>query len=151
MKEKISDELNIQPEFLKLIDISELNESELTRVKRDIIPSFCYDNSMMSAKRLGMQSIVYGIVVISLEGELTLVEHAWIKSNDGEYFDPTYQVACEKSKLNAGAIYYSVIELDLNEYCKLADDIFGDKISKLCAVDFFTIRNHVDFNRFFTS
>ena len=145
MKSMISKSLAVNLEFLKLIEVAKLDDSDLNLIRERVIPSFCYDNALIAAVRLDMQSIIYGVALVDFGGVKLPVEHAWVKSLDGQYFDPTYQIMDEENKFEIETVYYSLIELSIDDYFDLASEIHSEKLSKICAIDFFTLRMHYKF------
>jgi hypothetical protein len=149
VKEFISDHLVVAPALLNHVPISKLEGAEFENIKHRIIPSFCYDNSFLTAVALDFESIIYGVALVDFGNNKIPIEHAWVKTNDGKYYDPTYQLMNEKNGFEIEAEYHSLIDISLDDYIELASDIHGEKLSKLCAVDFFALRRHAKFSQYF--
>lgn len=144
----ISNHLSFTPDYLTPVLISRLESEEYSHIKHRIIPKFCFDNSLTSAIALDFYSIVYGAAIVTFGDQQIPVEHAWIKSYTGQYYDPTYQELGDKGE-PLQVEYYSLIEVPLDDYLALATEVRGKSLSKICALDFMTLRHMQHFKRFF--
>jgi len=144
----ISSFLSFTPDYLTPVSISRIESEEYNHIKRRIIPRFCFDNSLTTAISLDLHSIVYGAAIVSFGEQKIPVEHAWVKSHDGQYYDPTYQELGDKDT-PLQVEYYSLFEMPLDDYLALATEVRGEQLSKICALDFMPLRHMQHFKRFF--
>lgn len=118
----------INPDKLLPITIQPLEEEELNlRIGfGETFPAFCYENSTATMRRKGKGKIVYGLVVWSRAGrEPLLVAHAWRLEEGGAHTDATYQ-AHKNSPFYLGSCeYYSLIQMDEQQYDRIAKLVLG--------------------------
>lgn len=148
-KSFISDMLVVNADFLKSVKISNLSRPDFDELKPSIIPCFCYDNSYLTAVRLDLDCIVYGAAIVDFGGSKIPIEHAWVKSLDGSYHDPTYQVLDERNGFGFEVEYYSLIEFPIKDYVELVGEVHGQWLSSICAVDFTSLRQFEKFRKYF--
>jgi len=145
---QISNALVINPEFLTAVDVSLLECEQFESIKHRVIPTFCYDNAFLTATNLCYDKIVYGVALVKFGDSIIPVEHAWIKDN-GQHFDPTYQVLNEKNGSVMETEYYSLIEFSIDEYLELSESMRGEELARLCALDFYSLRTNQSFKKYF--
>ena len=110
-KEYIQNTLLFCAEALSRCEVKTLPEEDFSLIRHRVIPSFCYDNSFMSAVTLNASAIVYGAAIINTRGQDLPVEHAWVKMRDGTYVDPTYQLLSENKPPPLDVRYLSLIHI----------------------------------------
>ncbi len=147
-EEMIKNGLVFNPEYLEHQTIRKLEQEEFAGVYDRVIPSFCYDNSFLTAVALDAEAIVYGAALTRFSSTLLPIEHAWVRFADGRCVDPTYQKLEQERGDLLEVSYYKLFEIPMLEYLDIAEEL-GNKVSPIVAMDFSWFRRSPKFKQYF--
>lgn len=139
--------LGVTESQLNQVTIEPLKGEHFDYLKPEIHAGFCFDNSLRVGVALDLESIVYGVAVITIGDNILPIEHCWCRDDSGRYYDPTYQTfdpKCFKTK----PVYYSLIEIAIDDYLEIAFQERGE-LSRICALDFTALRHTKRFTEYF--
>lgn len=135
----IATAMAVNPEYLKPVVVEDMPCEMLEKISERVIPSFCYDNSLVALVQLQLEKIVYGFAHVTIGDQQIPIEHCWVKGKCGTYYDPTYQCLIEQGKY-IETNYYSLVELTSKEYFDIALTECGDSVANIVALDFMGLR-----------
>lgn len=130
----IADGLIFNPQLLVRHNISSISREDFQPFYDRIIPTFCYDNALITAVAMRAQSVVYGAAVTEMGDQLIPIEHAWVRLENGDLVDPTYQKLHESGS-EFDVAYFSLFEIPKHEYIETAKEL-GNRITSIVALDF---------------
>ena len=140
---KIGNRMAVNPDRLLKVHVTAMPEDRMQTIANRVIPTFCYDNSLMALVELELEKIVYGIAVADVASHQLTVEHCWVKTSDGIYYDPTYQLVGPGG--NVETTYYVLFEMSAPEYFEFAISRRGKELSTIGALDFLEFRRSAEY------
>ena len=116
---------HLQPVIMERLDIPKALE-------RQIKAKQCYRNAVIVAAGLSESSaVVLGVTVLPAG---IGIEHCWVKMENGQHFDPTFQTLFESEEEVDGSKYYAMLEIPVTEYSDLAEQLHVGKRA-ICFAD----------------
>ncbi|WP_432782795.1 hypothetical protein [Vibrio parahaemolyticus] len=147
---QIATEMAVNADHLRPVEVEDMPCGLLDKISNRIIPTFCYDNSLVALVQLELEKIVYGFAIVDIADQQVPIEHCWVKGKCGTYYDPTYQMLIEQGK-EIQTNYYSLVELTTQEYFEIVLKQRGEDLSKMEALDFMALRVSRLLDHYFSS
>lgn len=147
--EQICKELGFSRDHLNKVDVIKIDVEQAKTFRDSIVPTFCFDNSLIVAQKEGFDTIVYGAALVPMTGGDKPIPHCWVKSCSGFYHDPTYEFGGKFGLSTVGVEYFALFEVPIIDFLELVRAIHGPKLASFCGLDFSIMCQLQDFQQYF--